>query len=76
MSKKDIYKDSVKAEDIEDLLNGKRIIELETALIKAEAELQGYKEGERAKSGTDYTKYAVMVVAAVEGLVLLLERLL
>ena len=73
--KKDIYKDSVKTKDIEDLLNGKRILELETALIKSEAELQGYKEGEKAKSGTDYTKYIVMGIAAVEGLVIILERI-
>ena len=72
--KKDIYKDSVKTKDIEDLLNGKRILELETALIKSEAALQGYKEGEKAKSA-DYSKYIVMGIAAVEGLVLILERL-
>ena len=61
---------------IEELLNGKRILELETALIKAEAELQGYKDGEKAKSGTDYTKYIVMGIAAVEGLVIILERVI
>jgi len=59
---------------IEELLNGKRILELETALIKSEAALQGYKEGEKAKSA-DYTKYIVMGIAAVEGLVLILERI-
>ena len=60
---------------IEELLNGKRILELETALIKSEAELQGYKKGDKAKSA-DYSKYIIMLVAAVEGLVLILERLL
>ena len=75
MGKKDIYKDSVKTKDIEDLLNGKRILELETALIKSEAELQGYKKGDKAKSA-DYSKYIVMAIAAVEGLILVLERLL
>jgi len=59
---------------IEELLNGKRILELETALIKSEAELQGYKKGDKAKSA-DYSKYIIMLVAAVEGLVLILERL-
>ena len=59
---------------IEELLNGKRILELETALIKSEAELQGYKKGDKAKSA-DYTKYIVMGIAAVEGLVIILERL-
>ena len=61
---------------VEELLNGKRILELETALIKSEAALQGYKEGEKAKSGTDYTKYIVMGIAAVEGLVIILERII
>lgn len=61
--------------NIEELLNGKRILELETALIKSEAALQGYKEGEKAKSA-DYSKYIVMLIAAVEGLILILERLL
>ena len=75
MAKKDVYKDSVKTKDIEDLLNGKRILELEAALIKSEAELQGYKAGDKAKSA-DYSKYIIMLVAAVEGLVLVLERLL
>ncbi len=60
---------------IEELLNGKRILELETALIKSEAELQGYKKGDKAKSA-DYTKYIVMGIAAVEGLVIILERLI
>lgn len=52
-----------------------RITDLEVELIKSEAELQGYKEGEKAKSGTDYTKYIVMGIAAVEGLVIILERI-
>lgn len=60
---------------VEELLNGKRILELETALIKSEAALQGYKEGEKAKSA-DYTKYIVMGIAAVEGLVIILERII
>jgi len=51
-----------------------RITDLEVELIKSEAALQGYKEGEKAKSA-DYTKYIVMGIAAVEGLVLILERL-
>ena len=63
-------------EQVADLLNGKRILELEAALIKSEAELQGYKDGNRAKSGTDYSRYIIMGIAAVEGLVLILERLL
>lgn len=62
-------------EQVADLLNGKRILELEAALIKSEAELQGYKDGDKAKSGTDYSKYIIMGIAAVEGLVLILERL-
>ena len=62
-------------EQVADLLNGKRILELEAALIKSEAELQGYKDGNRAKSGTDYSRYIIMGIAAVEGLVLILERL-
>ena len=61
-------------EQVADLLNGKRILELEAALIKSEAELQGYKDGDKAKSA-DYSKYIVMGIAAVEGLVLILERL-
>ena len=59
---------------IEELLNGKRILELETALIKSEAALQGYKDGEKAKSA-DYTKYILMAVAGVEGLILAIERI-
>ena len=80
MNKEEPYYDSafneVSAKEIADLLNGKRILELETALIKSEAELQGYKKGDKAKSGTDYTKYIVMGIAAVEGLVIILERLI
>jgi len=60
---------------IEELLNGKRILELETALIKSEAELQGYKKGDKAKSA-DYSRYIIMGIAAVEGLVIILERLI
>lgn len=71
-----IHEDGRNAEKMEDLLNGKRILELEAALIKSDAALEGYKEGERAKSGTDYSKYIIMGIAAVEGLVLILERLL
>ena len=52
-----------------------RITDLEVELIKSEAALQGYKDGEKAKSA-DYTKYIVMAIAAVEGLILVLERLL
>lgn len=63
-------------EQVADLINGKRILELEASLIKSEAELQGYKDGDKAKSGTDYSRYIIMGIAAVEGLVLILERLL
>ena len=52
-----------------------RITDLEVELIKSEAELQGYKKGDKAKSAV-YSKYIVMLIAAVEGLVLILERLL
>ena len=52
-----------------------RITDLEVELIKSEAALQGYKEGEKAKSA-DYTKYILYAVAGVEGLILALERVL
>ena len=52
-----------------------RITDLEVELIKSEAALQGYKDGEKAKSA-DYTKYILMAVAGVEGLILALERVL
>lgn len=71
-----IHEDGRNAEKMQDLLNGKRILELEAALIKSDAALEGYKEGERAKRGTDYSRYIIMGIAAVEGLVLILERLI
>ena len=51
-----------------------RITDLEVKLIKSEAALQGYKEGEKAKSA-DYTKYILMAVAGIEGLILAIERI-
>ena len=48
--------------------------DLEVELIKSEAALQGYKEGEKAKSA-DYTKYILMAVAGIEGLILAIERI-
>ena len=74
ISHDDVYGDSVKTKDIENLLNGKRILELETALIKAEAELEGYKKGDKAKSA-DYTKYILYAVAGLEAIVLAAERI-
>lgn len=52
--------------------NCKKCKELEVELAKQEARLEGYKSGK----SVDYTKYIVMGIAAVEGLVLVLERLL
>jgi hypothetical protein len=51
-----------------------RITDLEVELIKSEAALQGYKDGEKAKSA-DYTKYILMAVAGIEGLILAVERI-
>lgn len=51
-----------------------RITDLEVELIKSEAALQGYKDGEKAKSA-DYTKYILMAVAGAEGLILAIERI-
>lgn len=50
----------------------KKCEKLEIELAKQEARLEGYKSGK----SVDYTKYIVMAIAAVEGLVLVLERLL
>ena len=52
-----------------------RITDLEVELIKSEAALQGYKEGEKAKSA-DYTKYILYAVAGLEAIVLAAERII
>jgi|TARA_R110000803_G_scaffold83523_2_gene149604 hypothetical protein len=53
-----------------------KIVELEIKLIKSEASLEGYKDGERDKrQGADYTKYILIAIACIEGLVLALERI-